>query len=71
MPRGSTDEAFLIVDIVVETLLPDAHAYIRSLQQQLAEALGLGGATTPRTSERGAVSRRATRDGPAVRIRPR
>lgn len=38
---GYEDEAFLLVDIVVETLLPDAHAYIRSLQRQLADALGL------------------------------
>ncbi|MFC9918261.1 hypothetical protein [Agromyces binzhouensis] len=38
---GYEDEAFLLVDIVVETLLPDAHAYIRSLKRQLADALGL------------------------------
>ena len=38
---GNNDEALLIVDIVVETLLPDAHAYIRSLQRQLTESLGL------------------------------
>lgn len=37
---GNEDEAYLLVDIVVETLLPDAHAYIRSLQRQLTEALG-------------------------------
>lgn len=37
---GNTDEAFILVDIVVETLLPDAHAYIRSLQRELTKALG-------------------------------
>ncbi|WP_400996732.1 hypothetical protein [Agromyces sp. GXQ0307] len=40
MPR-QRGRAILLVDIVVETLLPDAHAYIRSLQRQLTEALGL------------------------------
>ena len=37
---GNEDEAFFIVDIVIETFLPDAHARIRSLQQQLTIALG-------------------------------
>ena len=37
---GYEDESILIVDIVVETLLPDAHAYILSLQRQLTKALG-------------------------------
>lgn len=37
---GNEDEAFVLVDIVVETLLPDVHAHIRSLQRQLTEALG-------------------------------
>lgn len=37
---GNEDEAFVIVDVVIETLLPDAHAQIRSLQKRLAAALG-------------------------------